>query len=76
MDMGHSADHVTPRWGLVSRIIGLPGDKVEIRYGLVYINDADQPLDDSCCTEMPSGSYGPYEVPPTVCLSGFPYIDG
>lgn len=30
----------------------------EIRDGLVYINDADQPLDDSCCTEMISwGKY-------------------
>lgn len=47
----------------IKRIIGLPGDKVDIRDGKVYINDSTEPLDDSFCPETPVGDYGPYEVP-------------
>ncbi len=35
----------------IKRIIGLPGEKVEIRDGKVYINDSDEPLDDSFIAE-------------------------
>ena len=45
------------------RIIGLPGDKVEIRNGKVYINDSETPLEDDYVPETPLGSFGPYEVP-------------
>ena len=47
----------------IKRIIGLPGEKVEIRDGKVYINDAEEPLDDSFVKETPLGSFGPYTVP-------------
>lgn len=47
----------------IKRIIGLPGETVNIRDGKVYINDSDTPLDDSFCPETPVGDYGPYEVP-------------
>ncbi|MBR5178738.1 MAG: signal peptidase I, partial [Lachnospiraceae bacterium] len=47
----------------VKRIIGLPGDKVEIRKGKVYINDSDTPLDEPYLNGKPKGNYGPYYVP-------------
>lgn len=47
----------------VARIIGLPGEKVEIIDGEVFINDSDTPLDSSFCPEEPEGTYGPYQVP-------------
>lgn len=47
----------------IKRIIGLPGDKVEIIDGKVYINDSKTPLRDDFCPETPLGSYGPYKVP-------------
>lgn len=47
----------------IKRLIGLPGETVEIRDGKVYINGAQKPLDDSFVPETPRGDYGPYVVP-------------
>jgi len=47
----------------VKRIIGLPGEKVEIRSGKVYIDDSSAPLDDSFIKEEARGDYGPFAVP-------------
>ena len=47
----------------IKRLIGLPGETVEIRDGKVYINVAQEPLDDSFVPETPRGNYGPYVVP-------------
>jgi signal peptidase I len=45
----------------IKRVIGLPGDKVEVKGGRVYIND--QPLRENYIAEAPGYSYGPVTVP-------------
>jgi signal peptidase I len=47
---------------LIKRVIGLPGDRVEIRSGQVIIND--DPLDEPYITRPTYGDYGPVDVPP------------
>ncbi|WP_274421755.1 signal peptidase I [Blautia sp. XA-2221] len=47
----------------IKRLIGLPGETVEIRDGKVYIDGSQEPLDDSFVPEVPTGDYGPYKVP-------------
>lgn len=47
----------------LKRIIGLPGEKIEIRDGLVYINDRAKPLDEPYLNDEPNGNFGPYFVP-------------
>ncbi|MDO4273285.1 MAG: signal peptidase I [Eubacteriales bacterium] len=47
----------------IKRVIGLPGETVEIVDGKVYIDGAETPLDDSFTPEKPMGTYGPFEVP-------------
>lgn len=47
----------------LKRIIGLPGEKVEIRDGLIYINDGETPLHEPYLNDLPNGNYGPYNVP-------------
>lgn len=47
----------------VKRVIGLPGEIVEIKDGKVYIDGSETPLDDSFTPETPTGNYGPYTVP-------------
>jgi signal peptidase I len=47
---------------LIKRVIGLPGDIVEIHDGHVFVNG--QPLDEPYLPAKTSGSYGPTTVPP------------
>lgn len=47
----------------IKRIIGMPGETVEIRDGKVYIDGSETPLDDSYTPETPVGDFGPYTVP-------------
>lgn len=50
----------------VKRIIGLPGETVEIIDGKVYINGSTEPLRDDFIPEPMAedrGNFGPYEVP-------------
>lgn len=47
----------------VKRIIGLPGETVEIIKGKVYIDGSAQPLDEPYLSVIMRGSFGPYEVP-------------
>jgi signal peptidase I len=47
---------------LIKRVIGEPGDTVEIKNGTVYINGG--PLDEPYIMSKPTYTYGPAEVPP------------
>ena len=51
----------------VKRVIGLPGEKVEIVEGVVYVTKADgeriQLEDDFITNCVPTGDFGPFEVP-------------
>ncbi len=50
----------------VKRVIGLPGEKVEIKLGQVYINN--QPLAETYIAEQPDYTWGPKIVPPNSYL--------
>ena len=47
----------------IKRVIGLPGETVEIVDGKVYINGSDTPLEEPYLPEPMEGSYGSYTVP-------------
>lgn len=47
----------------IKRIIGLPGETINIIDGKVYINDSEEPLEEPYLKETPYGSFGPYVVP-------------
>jgi len=47
---------------LIKRVIGLPGETVEIRGGQVYVDGT--PLDEPYLTQETRGRFGPVTVPP------------
>lgn len=47
----------------IKRIIGLPGETVEIIDGRIYIDGSDEPLEDVDTKEPTAGTFGPYKVP-------------
>lgn len=59
----HFPDDPTEKIYYVKRVIGLPGETVNIVDGKVYIDGADTPLDEPYLKEPMEGSYGPYTVP-------------
>ncbi len=52
-----------PEENYVKRLIGLPGDTVEMKDGYVYLNGSETPLDEPYLKCKRKGNYGPYEVP-------------
>lgn len=52
-----------PKELYIKRVIGLPGDKVNIVDGKVYINNSKKPLKEDYIKEEMDGSFGPYKVP-------------
>ncbi len=50
----------------IKRIIGLPGDTVAIREGVVYVNQ--KPVQEKYIAEKPNQDFGPVKVPPSSYL--------
>ena len=46
---------------LIKRIIGLPGETIEVRDGIVYVSG--EPLDEEYLVRKTTGTYGPTTVP-------------
>ena len=59
----HWPDDPSGKTYFVKRVIGLPGDTVQIVEGKVYINGNEEPLDEPYLMEEMYGSFGPYQVP-------------
>jgi signal peptidase I len=47
---------------LIKRVVGLPGESIEVRSGRVYIDG--KPLDEPWTVNPGGGSYGPHTIPP------------
>jgi signal peptidase I len=47
---------------LIKRVVGLPGESIELRSGRVYIDG--KPLDEPWTVNPGGGSYGPHTIPP------------
>jgi len=47
----------------IKRLIGLPGEKLEVKDGKVYINDSQEALRDDFVNGIALGDYGPYFIP-------------
>ena len=47
---------------LIKRVVGLPGDVIEIHDGLVFVNN--QPINEPYLSGITAGYYGPVTVPP------------
>lgn len=54
-------DELNEKSDLIKRVIGLPGETVEIKNGMVYIDG--EPLSEDYLNEAPSYTYGPTVVP-------------
>lgn len=47
----------------IKRVIGMPGETIEIKDGKVYVDGSSEPLDDHFIKEETFGNWGPYNVP-------------
>ncbi len=47
----------------IKRVIGLPGETLEVKDGRVYINGSDMPLDEPYVKVDAVGDYGPVNIP-------------
>lgn len=56
-------DDITGKTLFIKRVIGLPGETVDIRDGRVYIDGSEEPLSEDYVNGTPEEDFGPYEVP-------------
>jgi len=48
---------------VIKRIIGLPGERLDIIDGMIYINERQTPLREEFITEPYHGNHGPFFIP-------------
>ncbi len=54
----------TPKRDLIKRVMGLPGEKFQIKEGIIYIND--KPVDETHPMNRDYSNFGPLVVPPNA----------
>lgn len=57
-------DRLDPNMPWIKRVIGLPGEIIEVKQGQIYINN--QPLQEDYLTDSPAYQWGPVKVPPNA----------
>lgn len=55
-------EEASPKKDIIKRVIGLPGEKLELKDGIVYINN--QPLNEEHPMNRDFADFGPVKVPP------------
>jgi signal peptidase I len=60
------ASEGAPKRDLIKRMVGLPGETLELKNGILYIND--KPLEEKHTMNQDYANFGPVNIPPDAYL--------